>query len=132
MNNFIDLTGQRFGEWSVIDYAGNSKWNCICSCGTRRAVLGKILRNGMSKSCGCRNIKNLKGKQFGHLTVLGKGTHKGKWLVRCECGVEKEVFYQSLVSGETKSCGCKSWDDLTGKRFGRLTVIERTSPYISP
>lgn len=128
----IDITGQKFGEWTVIDYAGNGKWNCVCSCGTHKAVLGKILRNGMSKSCGCRNTKNLIGKRFGYLTVIAKGKQKGKWLVRCECGTEKEVFNSNLVQGTTKSCGCKSWNDLTGKRFGRLTVIEQVEPYISP
>ena len=127
-----DMAGKRFGEWTVISYAGNSKWNCVCSCGKRKAVLGKILRNGQSKSCGCKNIVDLTGKKFGYLTVLGRGKQKGKWLVKCECGNEKEVFYSCLMQGNTKSCGCKSWNDLTGKRFGRLVVIEKAESYLSP
>ncbi len=128
----IDMAGKQFGEWTVIDYAGNSKWNCVCSCGVHKAVLGKTLRNGMSKSCGCRNLNDLTRKQFGYLTVLGRGTQKGKWKVRCVCGTEKEVFHSCLTSGQTKSCGCKSWNDLTGKRFGRLTVIKQVKSYVSP
>lgn len=48
-----DMSGKRFGEWTVIDYAGNSKWNCVCSCGTRKTVRTNELKNGRSKSCGC-------------------------------------------------------------------------------
>lgn len=60
------------------------------------------------------NPKDLTGQQFNRLTVVrysrteagyaNKGT-KRYWLVRCECGVEKEVPTGSLTSGNTKSCG---------------------------
>jgi hypothetical protein len=49
----IDLTGQRFGRWVVIAYAGGSKWLCVCDCGTVVVVWGHALRTGDSKSCGC-------------------------------------------------------------------------------
>src|SRR5262245_17127587 len=61
----------------------------------------------------------------------GKRTKGHQWLCRCECGVEKVVLGSSLKSGNTLSCGCyhkeKIGDrliDLTGQRFGQLTVIE--------
>lgn len=55
---FVDITGQRFYRWSVIGIASKTsdnhqKWHCICDCGAERDVLGKDLRNGKSKSCGC-------------------------------------------------------------------------------
>lgn len=50
---FKDLAGQVFGRWVVQGYAGSSRWNCICQCGTESKVLGRNLRNGASKSCGC-------------------------------------------------------------------------------
>ena len=60
MNTIIDLTGQTFGRWKVIERAENSKdgsakWLCECSCEnhTKRIVLGRSLRNGSSRSCGC-------------------------------------------------------------------------------
>ena len=60
MNNFIDMTNWKMKEhgvpdskWTVIDYAGNSKWNCLCECGTKKEVAGVTLRKGSSKSCGC-------------------------------------------------------------------------------
>lgn len=57
----LDLTGKKFGEWYV---AGRSKtkkeklgglWTCICSCGTVRDISSAVLRNGASKSCGCKS-----------------------------------------------------------------------------
>jgi hypothetical protein len=59
----INLTGLTFGEWTVINRhpvnspRGEPYWNCICSCGTRRTVLGHNLRAGVStacRSCGTR------------------------------------------------------------------------------
>lgn len=52
---FIDLTGQRFGSWAVLDVVSitNSTWTCKCDCGTQRIVSGQALRGGVSNSCGC-------------------------------------------------------------------------------
>ena len=53
----IDLTGERFGRWTVIGLAPstprNAKWFCKCECGTIKIVRAATLRNGDSKSCGC-------------------------------------------------------------------------------
>lgn len=61
MPNFIDLTGKRFGRWTVIaksDFEGNGRkpkihWVCMCECGNTSIVAGNTLRNGTSISCGC-------------------------------------------------------------------------------
>ena len=49
----IPLTGQRFGRWIVLDYAGAKKWKCRCDCGIEKNVHGRRLRAGSSQSCGC-------------------------------------------------------------------------------
>ena len=53
----IELTGMRFGRWLVIDRSHSSgngiHWNCVCDCGTRRAVNSRLLRLKKSRSCGC-------------------------------------------------------------------------------
>ena len=53
------MTGQRFGRWIVLEmaHAHNNRrfWLCRCDCGTEKTVVGGILRNGNSKSCGCLN-----------------------------------------------------------------------------
>jgi hypothetical protein len=57
MSRLIDLTGQKFGRLTVIDFAfirkGQTFWNCICSCGEKKAIDGKLLRGGNVVSCGC-------------------------------------------------------------------------------
>ena len=86
---------------------------------------------------------DLTGQRFGRLVVLneaGKNSHREiVWRCRCDCGKEIEVSGTSLRNGHTSSCGClrsdngkkrsgntgKSAKELTGKRFGRLTVLER-------
>lgn len=64
----------------------------------------------------------LEGKVFGKLTVLSYMGNK-KYLCECSCGNKKVVYGYNLTNGSTKSCGCASIDDLTGKTFGRLTVL---------
>lgn len=89
---------------------------------------------------------DLTGQKFGKLTVIKRsgthitpsGQHKPLWLCKCDCGNEVFVTSGDLKNGHTKSCGCLSKNrqkgfgliDLTGKRFGKLTVIERTNDYV--
>lgn len=54
----VDLSGRKFGRLTVISHAGatkqaKAKWNCICECGTEKAVVGSALVNGSLISCGC-------------------------------------------------------------------------------
>ena len=59
----IDLTGKRFGRWTVLRRNTEEQkrrrtpqllWACQCDCGTvKEAVYGNALVNGASQSCGC-------------------------------------------------------------------------------
>lgn len=93
----------------------------------------------MEKKMG--KVKNLIGQKFERLTVIERvddfisknGHHRAKWKCKCDCGNICEVVGTNLTTGKTKSCGCyqleklreKIFNDLTGQRFGRLTVIQR-------
>lgn len=71
---------------------------------------------------------DLRGKRFGQLVVIKRSEsvkNRTKWLCRCDCGNEKIVDQGNLASGLTKTCGARIHriKDLTGNRFGRLTVI---------
>ena len=76
------------------------------------------------------------GRQVGGLTVLNRGENnqKGKprWICRCVCGQTAIVSSWLLSSKQVTSCGCgihKSTQrskDITGQKFGRLTVLERS------
>lgn len=121
MSKRIDLTGQRFGRWTVLgfDRCENDRtfWKVKCDCGTEKTIDGRVLRNGKSKSCGCLNLDSLKnrytdltGQRFGNWTVIEKRPNKGKsvmWLCCCDCGTEREVASTQLMCGASLSCGCK-------------------------
>lgn len=53
----IDMTGQRFGRLMVLGResfrSGKTKWQCQCDCGQSTVVIGQLLRNGKTRSCGC-------------------------------------------------------------------------------
>lgn len=61
MGLFYSITGETFGRWEVISYAGKSKWLCRCSCGTFREVSKNSLVSGASTSCGCHIAEMRKG-----------------------------------------------------------------------
>lgn len=54
---FIDLTGQIFGNLTVIKEStsrnGKAYWECKCKCGNIITAQGQLLRNGHKLSCGC-------------------------------------------------------------------------------
>lgn len=79
--------------------------------------------------------KNLIGKHFGNLVVLGlaekEKQQKNKNIWKCECQCEnKTIVYASTNQLEFKnvtSCGCMRRKDISGQRFGKLTAIKPTS-----
>jgi hypothetical protein len=80
-------------------------------------------------------MKDLTNNKFGKLLVVERVENtkfgKTKWLCHCDCGKKAKVIGGNLTSGTSKSCGCSknrpthNFKDLTGKIFGRLTVIKR-------
>lgn len=79
--------------------------------------------------------KDLTGQRFGKLTVLEPTEQRIRsavvWRCRCDCGNEILVESRRLKSGVIYSCGCEKAPyadvkDLTGLRFGRLTVTGRS------
>ena len=117
MPAFKDITGHKFGRILVLGRAesvrGIAAWNTVCDCGTQKIILGTTLRSGEAVSCGCYRkeaqrravFKDLTGKRFGRLVVTSFAGSK-RWQVRCECGLVKDVYSTSLISGKTRSCGC--------------------------
>lgn len=78
-----------------------------------------------------QTIEDLTGRVFGALRVLrrsqrAESNRSSAWLCRCICGRQRIVRRDKLTSGKTASCGhhCHE-NDLTGKKFGHLTVTAR-------
>jgi len=112
-----DLTGLVFGEYLVVEFAGNNQhntqmWKCLCKCGSERILQKPNLLFSKHPSCGCvrrSKIRNLSSERFGNFIVL-KFSHQDKnghrhWLCKCDCGTIKSVDGPALVAGHTKSCG---------------------------
>jgi hypothetical protein len=84
--------------------------------------------------------KKMIGKRFGKLVVTRISDRKelGKTFFWCKCDcpalTEKEIRRDKLLKGQVKSCGCSMIEhlretniiDMTGLKFGRLTVIKKT------
>lgn len=118
----MNITGKIYGRLLVKDFAyiknNRSYWNCVCDCGKEYIALGKSLVAGNTKSCGCIKHdkghfrKNLNGKKFGELVpfeYLGVINNQSFWKCKCSCGNIKAVYTYSLLTGRTKSCGCRHY-----------------------
>lgn len=150
MGKLVDLTGQVFGQLTVIErvkFPGEheSHWKCMCTCGNDIIAIAGNLKRGQTQSCGCtaydrgaaERIIDIAGQKFGMLTALYITKRKSKedtlWHCKCDCGNECDVSVKNLRSGHTKSCGCFRKEvasenftkDLTGQTFGYLTVVEK-------
>ncbi len=75
--------------------------------------------------------KDLTGKQFGRLTVVGyfgvRSNRQCLWRCRCSCGKRVDVLSGNLLSGNTKSCGCLRADTL--RKIKKTHGKARTSTY---
>ncbi len=120
----IILNGKKYGPYK-------------CDCGNECMAIIKDVNYGSKKSCGCLQHlapegQDLTGKRFGMLVVhhkMPRGTKKKvtSWYCECDCGGSKVVSTGNLNSGNTKHCGCLTFNDLTGKKFGRWTVLYKNT-----
>lgn len=76
---------------------------------------------------------DLVGQHFGRLVAIEPeySDYHGNtyWRCMCDCGNVVSIMRHHLLAGTTQSCGCyrdqinHQFEDLTGRVFGRLTVI---------
>ena len=123
--------GNTYGYLTVIERAentkeGRAKWLCQCKCGNTVVVLGKHLRSGNTKSCGCYQreraaqsnmdrVGSLVGQKIGKLTVMfengfithNDGRRSRIYHCKCDCGnIVPDAQHQYLAYGDLTSCGC--------------------------
>lgn len=151
MPKLIDLTGQTFGELTVlerdIEYPkineikkkSETYWKVQCSCGNVFTKSRSMLKTGKWLACpSCNNknrINNLTGKKFGKLSVLERDFDKNKetgrkdiyWRCQCECGNIISVMGWQLQ--KQKSCGKCVEREALGLKFGKLTIKECLGQY---
>ncbi len=95
--------GMKFRRWTTLSKSSPVKqktfWNCICECGTLRAVKGSDLVSGHSKSCGCLRRDSTRITKTKH----GDATRsKGKTVIY--------VTWRHIIS----RCHCPSNQDFAG------------------
>lgn len=81
-------------------------------------------------------VNDLSNQRFGKLLVIERVGSNGRgssiWRCKCDCGNEKIISSSDLRSGRL-SCGClkhhksPKYNDITGQKFGRLTVMYDTN-----
>lgn len=149
MKNPNELIGQKFNKLTVIEFVEKDAqyrkyYKCKCDCGNETIVRLDKLRSGHTKSCGCLSGGKIKyeivsGQRYGKLVIIkeiSKTGHNRRVLCQCDCGNIVEVDFLLLVYNNTQSCGClrkervqkvgeNNFLDLTGNKYGRLTVLER-------
>lgn len=131
MANYIDETGNKYGRLTVLSKASKDKWSsilwlCSCTCGNAKVILGKYLRNGEVKSCGCAKADLIKAARTKHGQA---GTHKGKertieystWasMIR-RCYNKKEDNYKYYGGRGIKVC--KSWRESFEAFFNHVGI----------
>lgn len=115
MSRFIDLTGQRFGRLVAVkrsfsdEYVGsNARWLCRCDCGTETVIVGNLLRNGTTKSCGCYRSDYWRERMTKHGKCNSRLAHI--WYnMRQRCNNPSNPSY-TRYGGRGISV-CKEWDE---------------------
>lgn len=134
-----DLTNKKNFQltWLFPVYVKGRKktdWLCRCECGNYIVVRSTCFVT--QKSCGCKkhnpeSPKKIKvGDVFTYLTVIDVDD-TNYCTCRCKCGTILKVRNANLRYGTSTSCGCRNketiteavWQDETGKRYGKLTVL---------
>lgn len=108
MPKFIDLTGQRFGRFLVLAYAGPNKqgaatWWCKCDCGKEKVVTGSELRRGSTQSCGCYHSE----VQRVYATKYGYGLSRIAYIWRSmisRCNNPRNKSYKNYGGRGIKVC----------------------------
>jgi len=111
---YDDLSGSKFGDWTVILKADNRKdrtyWLCECVCGKQKEVNASSLKRGISTNCGCAKRLDIVGQKFNMLTAI-KYSHSGNggesiYEFKCDCGNTTLSKASAVNKGTIKSCGC--------------------------
>lgn len=121
MSRFNDLTGKRFGDFTVVEMLHNYKntkrvyCRCIGTDNNEYIIRSYNLTSGATKyikgACKAGQAIDITNKKFGKLTALEPTAKRASnlgiiWHCKCDCGNTIDVSINSLKRGHTTSCGC--------------------------
>ena len=101
--NKEDLTGQKFGKLTVLNFAYTKKhkyYNCKCECGNEKITRGSQLTSGKTISCGC--VWNNNKKEYGNKRrIIYKAFGKEYTIeeIQEKFGMHRNTFYRRIKDG---------------------------------
>lgn len=104
----LELAGQDFWSWHVESFAGMSSrghtsWNCTCECGYEQIIEGSRLKNGYTKSCGCKVAEISRIRETTH--GMAKTPLHKIWLgMKNRCYNSNTISYRNYGGRGIKLC----------------------------
>ena len=87
------------------DRNGRSLWLCRCSCGNEKVVLGKLLRKGSARSCGCSTKRKSFWPKYEYAMMFNSYRSRAK-AKKMAFTLGREQFLQ-LLSSPCRYCGSR-------------------------
>ena len=107
-----DLTGQKFGRLVVVSQEpsqkGRTMWKCQCDCGNTVVKMGKLLRNGATRSCGCYTAENRSNFNKKHSQYKTRLYHIWQHM-KARCNSERNPKYKDYGGRGIKVCN--EWNE---------------------
>lgn len=112
MSTIKDETGKQYGRLTVLEiwperYHHRTAFKCLCECGTVKIVPGYVLREGLTRSCGCLSRET--SRTHGCSGPTGRRTSEyGIWAAMIQrCENEKNAAYHNYGGRGIRIC--ESW-----------------------
>ena len=139
MDRGVYRAGDKYNSLTLIEPRSYNKhnelmWLCKCDCGVEKEINVGAVKRGKTKSCGCafnnmmikrRDVN--RGSKHNMLTMISP-SHKDRlgnvlWKCKCDCGNETNQRMRSVLSGNSKSCGCIKSE--TGRKNIKVCLEKR-------
>lgn len=132
-NGFKDITGERFGRLTAVEFAGRrsrkSFWKCLCDCGKETIVAKHSLVTGNTQSCGCLFRSRI--TKHGETTGKRETSEFRAWAnMKRRCNDPQNPAFKNYGARGISVCGrwMNSFDDFLsdmGRKPGPAYSIER-------
>lgn len=135
-SNFIDLSGQKFVRWLVIDRAEDyvffdktgkrkiqTQWNCLCDCGNKSICRGNQLKSKNTQSCGCLK-KELHDMRISK-SIVPQNHGKGRRIYRIYSNMKQRCYNSNTPTYEYYGGkGVYICDDWLNKKNGFINFYD--------
>lgn len=122
--NTIDLTGQKFGNYTVLEKIERpgidqcARWKVRCDCGNENEVYSKALRNGEATSCGLCGPRPVKWNGIGELSgSILCGIRKSAKDRNIDFNVSKEYLWELFLL-QNRRCNLSGLELTFGTKIG--------------